>query len=336
MNRRKTVGTALIGLSGLALSILLRPITTPPDHPPRIQKHILRIDVQDAQRPSRQQEPIRFLVGDPEDRTPLQNVQVSPSVDCQGRVLDEMGLPIAEAWVYASRDGVKTSETTTGAAGQFTLHGLIPEVITLAAVQDGYIDGRVEVNLVTTRFVELILSRRSFVFVTGRITDGSGQPLAEVEVDDISGRATTGPDGTFTLRLFESMMSPGLFSLRAQKKGYADLRFVSEELPQHSLELKMYEAGTLKFEQGNSAETRYHLELVHEFGSVNPGTVRYFKNGVRGTFTPSQNTRSKRYEFDLEGLIPGLYQVTISPAGTSGHQVFAEIIPGMQATMRID
>lgn len=262
-------------------------------------------------------------------------VEITNSVECHGRVVDEQRAPLADTWVYVSDDPGTKLSTYTNELGQFTLYGLRPALIKLVAVQDDFETGELEVDLITTRVVELILKRRPFVIVSGRISDATGRPLAGVSINAHPGDATTDASGSFTLRLSESRASR-LFDFDARKEGYVDGHFDSPEVPKQFLALKMFQAGTLTFEQGDSSPTQYKLELVNGFGAADERTVRRFKGGRDGGFTPSQRIGSTKFESKVDGLLPGLYRVTINPGLEKEKKVFAEVQPGEIATVKID
>lgn len=273
---------------------------------------------------------------DPRRRRYRVDLEVRPAMECQGRVLTEERAPIVGADVEATGAGLSFRTSRTDETGQFILHGLSPSTIRVSAGHADYSGSGILVDLLQTQYVEIVLARRTRGRVAGRIIDAAGRPIPDAEVDTVSAQATTAQDGTFNLELSESATATDHFSLRARRKGYADLRYVNEGLPQRPLELKMFAAGSLALEQSAEGEREIFLQLVTETETIDPAFARSFKAGFKERFTPVLNTKAKTYEFERDGLLPGLYRVTINPGTPAERSLVAEIKPGIRVSVRCD
>ena len=131
-----------------------------------------------------------------------------------GRVLDESGLPVADAAVFAmTGDGremtaphprVRPSHAQTGADGSYSLTGLTPGEVTIGARKEGLVPLRKVVRVDGITSLDLTLSRG--LSIEGIVTRG-GRPLADVNVGAMTAAAggdhqsaTTDGDGRFTIR----------------------------------------------------------------------------------------------------------------------------------------
>ena len=146
---------------------------------------------------------------------PLQ-LPLEPRWEVSGRVLDERG-PVAGARVEPSR-GVRHAPVLTDAQGRFHLRPLCPRLLGLTALHAGrYVRQRLAPGHDS---VELVLAGAT-QRLTGHVQDGTGRPLADVEVvaspqDREPLVRRTDAQGTF---VFESLV-PDVYTLRVQAAGY--------------------------------------------------------------------------------------------------------------------
>ncbi len=128
------------------------------------------------------------------------DAELSRGRELQGRVVDAMGRPVANADVSA-RAAMGMPMQSTDSEGSFRLTGLDDKVYTISARKEGYVEATVEANPATMSNVTLTLDRGATL--QGRVIGVPAEEMPFVEVYTFSrgsrSRATPDASGAFTL-----------------------------------------------------------------------------------------------------------------------------------------
>lgn len=158
-------------------------------------------------------------------------IRLSRGAGLTGRVLDESGLPVHEAAVFAfgaeeqerSRVRVRPSNAQSGADGSYTLSGLTPGDITVTVRKEGFVPIRKVLRVDGMTPLDLTLSRG--LSIEGVVTK-NGKPVAEANVGAMTAAmggdhqpGTTDRDGRFVIRgLVPGRYTVSVFAENASKE----------------------------------------------------------------------------------------------------------------------
>ncbi|MBL9079768.1 MAG: carboxypeptidase regulatory-like domain-containing protein [Planctomycetes bacterium] len=136
-------------------------------------------------------------------------VAQEPTCRLEGRVLDPLQQPVANAELTASIDGEVVAHTHADGCGLFVFGRLPQRVVTVRATGDGPVVGAAWLDLLGLDRQFALLTAEPARAVRGRVCDHDGRPVAgawlvSAPTDDrllaVAGVLTrTGDDGTFTL-----------------------------------------------------------------------------------------------------------------------------------------
>jgi Carboxypeptidase regulatory-like domain len=137
------------------------------------------------------------------------DVELSRGRELQGRVVDSMGRPVADARVMHRPAAVQRSyqysgsPVSTNVEGEFRLEGLGDEVVVVSARKEGFAEASTEVNPAAATAVTITLGRGGSI--SGRVTGLSPAELSSVEVyasgrgGPPAGRTSVDATGAFTI-----------------------------------------------------------------------------------------------------------------------------------------
>ena len=233
-----------------------------------------------------------------------------------GRVIDESGVPIANATVGV-RDGNMTASTPealpnkvyTKADGTFVIRRLEAGGQSLLVSAKGFLnveDNRHEVvEGQTTQGIEIRLTAGSYL--GGMVVDQSGLPIigARVTVTDTSSgmntyHRMTDSNGRY---LFEEL---GKYPVRvsAEAVGFSEVEIFDQPVNTENADIMLEAFGSIRGvvydERGEPMRTFSVSPRIYDVNSGRPLTR-----------VPPRTIQSPRGEFHFEGLEPGTYQVTI-------------------------
>lgn len=220
--------------------------------------------------------------------------------------------------------------TTTDAAGSFTLADVPPGSQKVAFSLSGYAPTSVDATSVADSTVSLgtvpMLSSYSTGTIAGTVTDPSGKPLADVAISVAgawSGSATTGADGSFSF----SYVIPGNVTITASKSGFQTVsgtgtvyaRTTLSFSPRMSATSSQATTGTLV---GRVIGDYWGLPIDHLPGEK--GVTVTLSGGVSAEPDPNNGGY-----FTIQGLAPNTYQVTVGMNGYASQTFRVVIMPGV-------
>lgn len=215
--------------------------------------------------------------------------------------------------------------TTTDSLGNFSLTDVPPGDQLLNFSKSGYAEHTVWATVAKNSVVSLgnvpLLSSYSTGTITGTIRDSVGLPLSEVAISVTgawSGNAVTGADGSFMF----TYVTPGEVTISATKAGYHPLTATGTVFARTTLSVypRMSttppQAGTGSI-VGRVVEDHWGLP-VFPLPEEEGVTIK-----VSGGISVTHDDQGY---FNIPGLAPGIYQVTVGMNGFAS-QTFRVVIP---------
>lgn len=262
-------------------------------------------------------------------------IHLVPKVEYQVRVVDREGEPVegAEVAVRSLDDAslVPPSDgTTTDVRGEATLEADDDDVIEARHPEHGVARGVVNFEAQIQRVVQIQFSDRAnerFAGdqrIEGRVTDSSGQPIADALVAGMRGRmhprasALTDAEGNFVLE----GLDPGRYFLRAAARGYAPA-FRRRVSVGSTVELQLGEEGRLRglVTSADGPVSGFAVAVERRVGNLQSwhaaSVAEYDPNG----------------SFEVDGLASGRYRVTASAPGYASAEAEVEVSAGSTANV---
>jgi len=213
-----------------------------------------------------------------------------------GRVTDTNSNPIVSVTISA---GGGISTTTTDGNGDYTLSGLAAGTCTITPSKSGYTFSPASrtVSVPPDATGQDFTGTLQTYSISGRVTDGGGNPISDVTISDGEGHtATTHSEGNYTL----SGLAAGIHTIRPLKSGYTfspASRTVS--VPPDATGQDF--TGVLQ---------TYSISGQLADGSGNPISGATISDGAGHTATTDSNG-----DYTLSGLEAGIYTITPSKSG---------------------
>ena len=132
------------------------------------------------------------------------DVQLEKGVAITGTVVNESGVPVADATLHAASASQRgySPMVRSDSAGRFTLEGLMPGRYTIMAMRDGYTREEIkDVDLAAIpRDLTITLKRGATIYgrLTG-LTEELGRVTVSAGAGNVWSRTSPGPDGTYRL-----------------------------------------------------------------------------------------------------------------------------------------
>jgi len=217
--------------------------------------------------------------------------------------------------------------TTTDSSGNFTLADVPAGAQTVSFSLSGYASKTTSTNVALDSVASLgnvpLVSSYSTGTVAGTITDAAGKPLADVAITVIgswSGSAVSGADGSYSF----TYVTPGEVTIAAAKPGFQTVtgtgtvfaRTTLSFSPRLSTTPSQVTTGTLV---GRVVDDLWGVPIGH-LPEEQGVTVR-----VGGTTVEPD----ERGYFDIQGLVPNTYQVTVGMNGFASQTFRVVITPGV-------
>lgn len=249
-----------------------------------------------------------------------------PGATLSGSVRDEAGRPVRGALVQAQGDAgwEAPAPERTDEGGRFVVAGVAPGEYTLVAREGGRAPGIavVVVEPLGEASASLVLSDGGFV--TGRIVDAEGRPLAgRARVEEYEGKAlppfasdmlvaAAGADGAFAL----GPLPLGSLSIAISAPRHASRR-VEADVPSRG---RAIDLGDVALDPGLAIRGRVR---DREGRGVEAAAVRATAQGP-GAAEQGETESGAAGRFEIGGLLPGRYEVTASATGYATGRAVAE------------
>ncbi len=138
------------------------------------------------------------------DTTTAPNIPLTPGAAISVTVMDSSGNPLANAAVTLSSNGAQVAELSTDASGQVSFPDLAAGTFSLDVLDLNYVTTDDTVSVQTGQTLTQTYALGAAGSIQGEVTNGSGNPLANVPVtltysDGTIDTETTGTDGSYSI-----------------------------------------------------------------------------------------------------------------------------------------